>query len=137
MSTKSNDIYFQKLSELIKNAYVPYSQFRVACLIWTEAGWFYGVNVENAAYPVGLCAERSAGASMVSSGCKNIKAVFILTDTKTNDGTPCGMCRQFLNEFAAPDVPVTVYNINGDKAVYTIKDLLPYGFDKTALESKN
>ncbi|WP_027124163.1 cytidine deaminase [Mycoplasmoides pirum] len=132
---KEKDIYFQKLNELISNAYVPYSNFRVSCLLLTDGGWFAGVNIENSAYSPTICAERSAVSSMITSGFKQIFKVYILTDTIVKDiGTPCGVCRQVLSEFAKPETPIITYNLQGEKSFYTLEQLLPFAFNKDALK---
>lgn len=75
-------------------AYCPYSQFRVGATILTEDGAFIdGANVENAAYPVGTCAERVAFGKAVTEGHRKFKAVAVATDI-TPPASPCGMCRQ-------------------------------------------
>lgn len=75
-------------------AYCPYSQFRVGATILTEDGQFIdGANVENAAYPVGTCAERVAFGKAVTEGHKKFKAVAVATDISP-PASPCGMCRQ-------------------------------------------
>lgn len=130
-----DDIYFEKLKTLLNNAYVPYSNFRVSCLLLTEVGLFAGVNVENAAYSPTICAERSAIATMITSGIKKILKIYLLTDAKNlENSTPCGVCRQTLIEFADPNTPIIVYKIDGTKKKYTVSELLPYGFSKSALE---
>ncbi|WP_033160252.1 cytidine deaminase [Mycoplasmoides alvi] len=127
---KNRDLYFEKLLELLKNAYVPYSRFRVSCLIMSDGGWFAGVNIENCAYSPSICAERSAVSSMVTAGFKNICQVYLLTNTLNKEvGTPCGVCRQVLSEFAKPNVPVIAYNLKGEKKVYKIGELLPFSFN--------
>lgn len=78
------------------NAYAPYSHFRVGAAILADGRIFAGCNVENAAYPVGICAERAALAQAVANGCQKLEALVLVTDSPA---TPCGMCRQALVEF--------------------------------------
>lgn len=133
---KKRDIYFEKLLEIMKNAYVPYSRFRVSCLILSDGGWFSGVNIENCAYSPTICAERSSVSSMVTAGFKKILRVYLLTNTlDKNIGTPCGVCRQVLSEFADSNVEVIAYNLKGEKRTFTIGQLLPFGFNASSLTS--
>lgn len=125
--------YFKKLKEIISNAYIPYSNFGVSCLLWTDKGWFSGVNVENAAYSPTLCAERNAVGAMITSGAKEIKQILILTQTLNGFGTPCGVCRQVLSEFASEDAIVITYNMSGKKTTYKLSELLPFSFGKKNL----
>ena len=82
------------------NSYAPYSKFAVGCAILLKDNTVIrGVNIENAAYGVALCAERSAMAAVITSGQQdNIKAIAVATDASP-PGSPCGMCRHFLSEF--------------------------------------
>lgn len=106
-----------------KNSYAPYSGFRVSAAILADGRIFAGCNVENASFPVGICAERSALAAAVSAGCRSIEAVVVEADRLI---TPCGMCRQALAEFN-PDVPVLL--VSGDKEeMTTLGQLLPDAF---------
>ncbi len=128
------DIYFEKLKQLLANAYAPYSRFRVSCLILSEGGWFGGVNVENATYSPTICAERGAIASMVAAGFRTVLKVYVLTETAVREiGTPCGVCRQVISEFAAPSAPVVTYNLKGEATHHTVGGLLPFAFGKTAM----
>lgn len=95
------DWVHHKLQEVVNHAYTPFSKFKVACMLVANNQAFYGVNIENASYPVTLCAERSAIANMVTSiGKATIDYVFVYFDTKTPTNSPCGMCRQNIFEFA-------------------------------------
>ena len=90
------------------HAHAPYSRFKVGAAILTPSGQIYaGCNVENAAYPVGTCAEAGAIAAMVAGGDTRIAAVMIVGDGEALV-TPCGACRQRIREFAGPDVPVHI-----------------------------
>ena len=109
-------------------AHAPYSRFKVGSAILTPSGRIYsGCNVENAAYPVGTCAEAGAIAAMVAGGETRIAAVMI-----TGDGealvTPCGACRQRIREFAGPDVPVHIAGSQGLRESFTLSALLPHAF---------
>lgn len=117
-----------------KNSYSPYSNFRVSALVKTKSGKiFKGVNIENAAYSPTICAERSALASAISNGEREISYIIINGDSK--DTFPCGVCRQFIIEFADSDTKIVIANSTDDYKIYTIEDLLPHSFSKKDLEN--
>ena len=120
--------FFPRLEALLKNAHAPYSKFPVAAIIKGASGAIYsGVNVENAAYPQGWCAEASAIAAMVSSGETEIFELAVMA--KSDEiCTPCGGCRQKIREFASQDLKIFCFGPNGLKATYTLGELLPYSF---------
>lgn len=126
---------FLKLKEIQKNAYVPYSNFKVASICKSGDQYFYGVNIENSSYPAGNCAERSAICAAISKGCKTIDEVYVLTDSK-DIGTPCGVCRQFMSEFMDDNSKIIVFNINGESKTYTMSSLLVDRFSKKELTNK-
>jgi len=110
------------------NAYVPYSRFPVGAALRTASGRvFSGCNVENAAYPEGICAEAAAIAAMVSAGEREIVEVLTVADGDALT-TCCGGCRQKLREFAAPDVPVHAAGPDGVRRTFTVAELLPVSF---------
>ncbi len=110
------------------NAYAPYSKFKVGVAIKTINGSiFSGVNVENAAYPEGTCAEAAAIAAMCATGQREIVEVYVIADCK-EPVPPCGGCRQKLAEFSKPDVPVTMATISGKEKTISVRDLLPDSF---------
>lgn len=120
---------FEKLQELQKNAYCPYSKYPVSSFVEDENGKIYpGVNVENAVYPIGTCAERSAISNLCSSGSHKITAVYLLAgNARKSFPTPCGACRQAVFEFAINnDVPFYIFNHTGDYRKYTMGELLTY-----------
>ncbi len=109
-------------------AYAPYSRFSVGAAILADDGKIYvGCNIENAAYPVGNCAEPSAIAAMIAGGAKRIKRIYV-TGPGSSPVTPCGGCRQRIREFADQDVVVISHGIDGAPLVQTIAQLLPYSF---------
>lgn len=109
-------------------AYVPYSRFKVGAALRAANGQIYaGCNVENAAYPVGNCAEASAIAAMIMAGETRIMEAMVIGDG-AELCTPCGGCRQRLREFAALDVAVHVANQNGVRRSFTVDELLPASF---------
>jgi cytidine deaminase len=92
------DAEFKKLLKMAvaakKDAYCPYSNFRVgACLLTADGSFVYGANVENASYPVGTCAERVALGKAVTGGQRKFRAIAVSTDISP-PASPCGMCRQ-------------------------------------------
>jgi cytidine deaminase len=109
-------------------AYAPYSRFKVGAAIATPDGRiFIGCNVENAAYPVGTCAEAGAIAAMLAGGERRIDAIVVLGEGE-NLCTPCGGCRQRIREFAAFDTPVHVAGPEGVRRSFALDELLPYSF---------
>jgi len=112
-------------------AYTPYSNYKVGAALLTQDGTiFTGCNVENAAYPACICAERVAITKAISEGCQNFTAIAIVT---RNGGSPCGVCRQVMNEFA-PDMLVILADEEQIIAQYRLSDLLPEGFGPKQLE---
>lgn len=110
-------------------AYAPYSKYHVGASIRSANGDIHaGANVENAAYPLGNCAETSAIAVMVAAGETEIAEVFVMTQGD-RPGTPCGGCRQRLAEFAGPEVKVHCGLPDGTVYTYTMGELLPHAFD--------
>ncbi len=109
-----------------KSAYAPYSQYAVGASVMADDGAiFTGANVENAVYPLTLCAERVAIFKAVSEGCKLFKAIAVVT---RNGGSPCGSCRQVMREFSQ-DLEVIIANEKGDILHETTLDaLLPLSF---------
>lgn len=111
-----------------ESAYAPYSRFRVGAAIRAASGRVYaGANVENAAYPVGTCAEAGALAAMILGGDRQISAVLVLGEGEALC-TPCGACRQRLREFAADRLPVHVAGPEGIRRTFTLGELLPHSF---------
>ena len=112
--------------EVRVHAYVPYSNYRVGAALLTRSGKLYsGVNVENAAYPTGICAERVAVFKAVSEGEREFLAMAVVTD---NGGTPCGACRQVMAEFGL-DLTVLIADAHGNlRQEMTLAELLPGAF---------
>ncbi len=125
---------FNQLKTLQNNCYAPYSKYKVAVIVIDNDGNQYqGVNVENAAYPVGVCAEKIAIGNALAHGAKAIKELHLICGTTPDFGSPCGSCRQFISEFMDKKAPVFIYNINGEVKEFTVEQLLPYGFEKSNL----
>lgn len=109
-------------------AYAPYSRFHVGAAILADDGNIYtGCNIENAAYPVGNCAEASAIAAMIAGGGKRITRIYV-TGPGRAPVTPCGGCRQRIREFADPDVVVISHGVDGVPLSQTVAQLLPHSF---------
>lgn len=118
----------QAAEQVRKNAYAPYSGFKVGAALRTENGSVHvGCNVENVSYPEGTCAEAGAIAAMVAAGDQDIAEVYIIADSP-EPVAPCGGCRQKLTEFAGNEVKVTLATTNGDVLQTTVGDLLPGAF---------
>jgi cytidine deaminase len=109
-----------------EHAYAPYSHYLVGAAVLTPSGKIYtGVNVENAAYPSSICAERSAIFKAVTDGERQFVACAVVTD---NGGSPCGACRQVMAEFGL-DLLVIIANRLGEVVTEcTIRELLPFAF---------
>ena len=133
MSTLDDMIALARATQ--QKAYAPYSNFNVgACLRAEDGSLHAGANVENAAYPQGQCAEASAIGAMIAAGARKIAEVVVIGD---GDGlcTPCGGCRQRLNEFATPDTPVHICGPEGLRKTFTLGELLPGAFDPNNLDT--
>lgn len=118
--------------EALGSAYAPYSRFHVgAALLCRDGEIFTGCNVENASYPAGICAERSAFAAAVSSGRREFTAIAIAGG---RDGIaadfcpPCGICRQVMREFAGPDFLILLVKPGEEYREFTLEELLPESF---------
>jgi len=131
--TSSSPISVEQRQALIEhamtarqNAYAPYSHYKVgAALLASDGTIFTGCNVENAAYPVGICAERTAVVKAVSERVKKFIAIVVVTE---DGGSPCGMCRQTLNEFS-PDIWIVAAAADGTIVFeQALHQILPYGF---------
>jgi len=134
--TKLNHESRQNLIDLAnkarKEAYAPYSNYPVGAALRANSGAIYtGVNIENAAYPVSICAERVALFKAVSEGEREFDVISVVTD---NGGSPCGSCRQVLSEFGLDTI---VLIADGDGKLIeetTIRALLPGAFGPQHLE---
>lgn len=126
---------FEAAENVRKRAYAPYSGFHVGAAILADDGNIYaGCNVENAAYPVGNCAEPSAIAAMLAGGGKRIRRVYV-TGPGSAPVTPCGGCRQRIREFADADVVIISHGVDGgEPLVRTLAELLPHSFGPEYLE---
>ncbi|AAU24230.1 cytidine deaminase [Bacillus licheniformis] len=114
-------------------AYVPYSKFKVGAALLTEDGKVYkGCNIENAAYSLCNCAERTALFKAYSEGEKSFKMLAVAADTP-GPVSPCGACRQVISELCSPNMPVILTNLNGQVKEMTVQELLPGAFSSEDL----
>jgi cytidine deaminase len=115
-------------------AYVPYSKFKVGAALITKDGQiFHGCNIENAAYSVTNCAERTALFKAYSEGVTKFETLVVTADTE-GPVAPCGACRQVISELCDPEMEVILTNIKGDIQRTTVKDLLPGAFSPKDLK---
>lgn len=130
----------QQLMEAAKQAreraYVPYSNFKVGAALLTKDGQvFGGCNIENAAYSVVNCAERTAIFKAWSEGASDFTAIAVVADTN-RPVPPCGACRQVIAELCPPDMPVILTNLKGDVQTLTVAELLPGAFSPEDLNGE-
>lgn len=107
-------------------AHAPYSRYRVGAALLTSGGVSRGCNVENASYPLCICAEANAVGHAVARGWRDFTALAVAT-AGPEPGAPCGACRQILSEFAL-DLPVALVVGGAVRRVVTVRELLPYTF---------
>jgi cytidine deaminase len=118
-----------------ERAHAPYSRYRVGAALLDEQGRVHsGCNVENAAYPQGLCAEAVALGALVTAGGTRVHAV-VVAGSGPDAVVPCGGCRQKLSEFAAADAPVIAVDDTSVRARHTLGALLPFGFGPAHLRN--
>ena len=116
------------------NAYAPYSKFHVGAAILADDGNIYtGCNVENAAYPIGSCAEASAISAMVMAGQSKIVAIAV-AGAGDELCTPCGGCRQRIREFAKASTPILICDESDLRHTTTLEALLPLSFGPNNLQ---
>lgn len=130
------------VNELVKKAikarelsYSPYSNFAVgAVLICKDGSEFVGANVENASYPLSMCAERNAIYNAMMHGkTKDDFKVLVLSADTDNVCSPCGACRQVISELMPLDADVIMSNLKGDTNIKKVRELLPFAFNKDDL----
>lgn len=119
----------------MERAYAPYSNFRVgAALLGSDGSITEGCNVENAAFPAAICAERGALAAAVTRGVRDFEAVVIATEAD-EPTPPCGVCRQVLEEFS-PQMTVIAVTRDGREGRWTLEELLPKAFNPHSLNRR-
>merc|ERR1712179_170407 len=130
-----------KAKEVKKNAHCIYSKFSVGAAILTVDGQIYtGCNVENAAYPTGICAEQNAIGTMISGGGrKNIKAIAIVTNGKPSGEIvgPCGQCRQMLREFCVPTEITIIVSNDTQIRCLNLEEIFPFSFGPSLMSLKD
>lgn len=127
LTDEQKQALIQTAIEYEKKSYSPYSNYPVGAAVLAEDGRIYGgTNIENSAYPSGLCAERVGIFKAVSEGNRKILAIAVVT---RNAGAPCGACRQVMREFADLGMPVLLADEEGRIALEsTLAGLLPHSF---------
>lgn len=131
LSLEQRERLIQTALDVRKWAYAPYSHYSVGAALLTQSGKIYdGVNVENAAYPTGICAERVAVFKAVSEGERQFIAIVVAT---SNAGTPCGSCRQVLAEFGLETQVILVDEHGLVQQETTVAELLPGAFTSQQL----
>ncbi len=127
---------YELAHEARARAYAPYSGFRVgAALRGRDGQVFVGVNVENASFPVTICAERGALMSAVAAGVREFDSLAVVTDA-LEPAAPCGMCRQMLAEFGL-DLPILGAGREGPTHLVRLRDLLPSAFTRSSFELRS
>ncbi len=128
MSNVSDSKLREAANNMLNFSYVPYSKFPVgAALLAKNSKVYTGCNIENASYPLSICAERTAFFKAVSEGTVEFEKLLVTGGTE-GPISPCGACRQVIAEFCSPDMPVILTNTNGDTAETTVGELLPGAF---------
>jgi cytidine deaminase len=131
LSPETIDRLVEAASEVREKAHAPYSNFAVGAAVLDAEGRVHvGCNVENASYGLSVCAERHAVAAAVSAGSQGIEGLAVVTDT-TPPTSPCGACRQVLVEFG--DFPVILANLEDDRILTSVAELLPDAFTPESL----
>ncbi|WP_430141042.1 cytidine deaminase [Neobacillus pocheonensis] len=119
-----------------EKAYVPYSKFGVgAALLTTDGKVYHGCNIENAAYSMCNCAERTALFKALSEGDRDFQLLAVIADTE-RPCSPCGACRQVISELCPQNMKVILTNLKGDIQETTVEELLPGAFSPEDLHAK-
>ncbi len=123
----TDEMLILQAKDAMKNAYAPYSRFKVGAAVVTKSGEvFKGCNIENASYGATNCAERTAIFKAISEGCREFEKIAIVASSE-DYASPCGICRQVLAEFM-PEGEVLLYSEETGMVTYTVRELLPMGF---------
>ncbi|HOG59254.1 MAG TPA: cytidine deaminase [Anaerolineaceae bacterium] len=127
LTTRVKEELIRKANEAREQAYAPYSRYQVGAAVLTADGQvFTGCNIENAAFPSSLCAERVAIFKAVSEGHRQLRAIAVVT---SNGGSPCGGCRQVMREFGGKQLIVLIADGSGTLLEeLTLEELLPRSF---------
>lgn len=131
----SQKLLIEKAIEARELSYSPYSNFKVgAALLCKDGKVFYGTNIENASYPLCMCAERNAIYNAMMDGYKKDDFVAMALIADSDDPVaPCGACRQVMSELLNEDTPIYMANVKGEVVETTPKELLPFAFSSDAL----
>ena len=128
-----DEMLILQAKDAMKNAYAPYSRFKVGAAVLTKDGVvFKGCNIENASYGATNCAERTAIFKAVSEGHREFEKIAIVASSG-DYASPCGICRQVLAEFM-PEGKVILYSEETGMVTYTVRELLPAGFSKADIK---
>jgi cytidine deaminase len=134
LTTDLKQRLINKAIDAQKGAYAPYSHYAVGAAVLTDSGEIFdGVNIENAVYPLTICAERVAIFKAVSRGHRAFNAIAVVTK---NGGSPCGACRQVMAEFGLDTVVLIADSIGTLRQTITVADLLPNAFSDADLASE-
>lgn len=127
---KTNEEILQIAKEASEKAYCPYSKFPVgACVLFESGNYYFGCNVENSSYGLGLCAERNAISTAVANGETSKLIKIAVYSPKSDLCFPCGACRQWIQEFAQGyNTEIILQNDKNSLRIYYINDILPYSF---------
>jgi cytidine deaminase len=132
----NNEQLIDEAKRARERAYVPYSKFGVgAALLTTDGKVYHGCNIENAAYSMCNCAERTALFKAYSDGDKDYQMLAVVADTD-RPCSPCGACRQVISELCSKDMKVILSNLKGDILEITVEDLLPGAFSPEDLHAE-
>ena len=117
-------------------SYAPYSNYQVGCALLADGVQFTGANVENASYGLTICAERTTVSQAVLAGHRELQTVVVATQSSP-PAPPCGMCLQTFGEFTTNPSAVRIILVNpdGEQREFTLKQLLPHGFNKDQLST--
>lgn len=126
------DRLLRAASQARAHAYAPYSGFPVGAAVLANGRIYASTNVENASFPLSMCAERNAVAAAVAAGARRIDAVAVVGGN-SRPTPPCGGCRQVLAEFAPPGAPVVYATAAGERVSTTLGALLPAAFGPSNL----
>ncbi len=134
MTVRSDQQLIEAAIAASHHAYMPYSNYRVGAALLTVSGDVYGgCNIESVSFTPTVCAERTAIFKAVSEGQREFSCIAVVT---RDAGSPCGVCRQMMYEFA-PDMRVILADLDGNTQMVTsVRELLPHGFGPMNLESR-
>lgn len=136
MNTVDQEQLIEAAKKARELAYVPYSRFKVGAALLTKDGRIFGgCNIENAAYSVCNCAERTALFKAWSEGASDYAAIAVVAETN-RPVPPCGACRQVISELCPPEMPVILTNLKGDVQTLTVSELLPGAFSPEDLNGE-